>query len=96
MWDFLSFRRMLIPYLVQILFWCGTAFCIFNGVMVMMGKATSFIPWRGVQPGNRVLEGAIILLGGPIVLRLLCENFVVIFRINETLTEMSGSRGGKK
>ncbi len=95
MMDFLSFRRMLIPYLVQIAFWCGTAFCVFAAVMIWAGKATAPVV-GGVQIGSRFLGGLVILLGGPLVLRLWCEVCVVFFRMNETLTEMSGGRGGKK
>jgi energy-converting hydrogenase Eha subunit E len=95
MMEFLSFRRMLIPYLIQIIFWAGTALCIFGGVMVMADKASAPIV-AGVHIENRLLAGALILLGGPIVLRIWCEIAVVLFRMNETLTEMSGSRGGKK
>ncbi len=45
---------------------------------------------------GRFLGGLVILVGGPLVLRLWCEVAVVFFRMNETLTEMSGGRGGKK
>ncbi len=96
MMDFLSFRRMLIPYLVQIVFWCGTAFCVFHGVLVMAGKYAPVVPWYLDGPPNRIVQGVVELGVGPIILRLLCELFVLFFRMNETLTEMSGGRGGKK
>jgi hypothetical protein len=95
MMDFLSFRRMLIPYLVQIVFWCGTALCVFAGVMIWAGRATT-PTFGGMRVEGRFLGGLVILLGGPLVLRLWCEVAVVFFRMNETLTEMSGGRGGKK
>lgn len=95
MLDFLSFRRMLIPYLVQVLFWCGTAVCVFGGILIMAGKASTPMV-GGVHVDNRFVGGLIVLLGGPLVIRLWCEVLVVVFRINETLTEMSGSRGGGK
>ncbi len=94
MWDFLSFRRMLMPYLVQAVFWAGTALCIFHGVMILMGKAAWIAPGYNVSDDQRVVAGLAVLIGGPIILRLLCENFIVVFRINETLTDMSG--GGSK
>ena len=95
MMDFLSFRRMLIPYLIQIIFWAGTALCIFSGVMVMAGRASAPVV-GGVNIENKLLAGALVVLGGPIVLRVGCEIAVVLFRMNETLSEMSGSRGSKK
>lgn len=95
MMEFLSFRRMLIPYLVQVLFWCGTAVCIFLAVMIWAGK-TGSPEVGGVQFSSRFVGGLAMLVGGPLVLRIWCEVAVVFFRMNETLTEMSGGRGGKK
>lgn len=93
MMEFLSFRRMLIPYLVQIVFWCGTALCVFGGIMIWAGKASTPVI-AGLHVESRFVGGLAILVGGPLVLRLWCEIAVVFFRMNETLTEMSG--GGSK
>jgi len=99
MMDFLSFRRMLIPYLVQIVFWAGTALCLFAGVLILAGKGFALrLGDTNLNAGadGGLLVGLAVMLGGPLVLRVWCEYFIVPFRINETLTEMSAGRGGKK
>ena len=72
--DFFLFRRMLIPYLVQVLFWLGIVTCI---VLAITDFSQGGV-WRGI--------GTLIL--GPIIIRMACEYVVVLFRINDTLTEI--------
>lgn len=73
MQDFLSFRRMLTPVIIQIVFWLGVAGCVLSGLFTM---GTSF--WRGL----------VIIVLGPIMVRIWCELVMVVFRINETLTDI--------
>lgn len=73
--DFLLFRRMLTPSIIQVLFWIGVILCIWAGIHNMLNHA---IP-HGLQ----------ILLIGPILLRILCEFLLVVFRINKSLTEIA-------
>jgi hypothetical protein len=77
MLDFLLFRRMLTPILIQILFWLGVLFSIIGGVYNFSHHAFS--------------HGLEILILGPILARIFCEILIVFFRINETLTEIKNS-----
>ncbi|MDF3055092.1 MAG: uncharacterized protein K0Q74_999 [Gammaproteobacteria bacterium] len=72
--DFLLFKRMLIPYLVQVVFWLGFLACLLTG---------------GVDLSKGfILRGIGTMIVGPILVRMLCEYVVVLFRINDTLTEI--------
>jgi len=84
--DYLTFRKMITPIIIQILFWIGAVgsvlwalFIIFSGVTISYGG------------GRLVLAGLIMLFLGPIIVRIFCELLVSIFRINETLTEIKAS-----
>ncbi len=75
--DFLLFRKMLMPLLTQFLFWLGLITCI-------AGAFYSFLH-------HAYHHGLEVLILGPIILRLFCEFLIVIFRINETLTELKNA-----
>jgi hypothetical protein len=96
--DFLAFRRMLMPLLLQLFFWLGVLGCIGAGVFVIMSDpGTVTIPQQvgGVntpdlkQLGDaKLYVGLLLIIGGPIVLRLYFELLMLPFRINGTLTEI--------
>ncbi len=72
--DFLLFRRMLMPVLLQILFWLAVIISIIAaGVDFFHGE------W---------LTGFEILIFGPILSRIVCELFILFFRMNESLTDI--------
>jgi len=73
---------MVVPLVMQILFWVGVTFCIVIGMFEIVGGA--FLN----SGGTSVLLGFPTLLLGPVFVRLWCEFFIVIFRINETLTDI--------
>ncbi len=66
---------MLIPYLVQILFITGAIGAIAVGVLDIKAHA--------------IAEGILTILFGPVLIRMLCEYFIVLFKINDTLTDIS-------
>lgn len=81
--DFLSFRKMITPIIIQIIFWAGVGFCLLAGlVMIVMGATTRF--GGGVQ----VLSGLLLFFLGPVVVRIYSELLIIFFRMNETLTQI--------
>ena len=72
--DFLFFRKMITPMIIQILFWVGVA-----GV-VIMGFVSMF--------SGQFLAGLGMIVFGPIAVRLWTELLIVIFKINDTLTDI--------
>jgi hypothetical protein len=78
--DFLSFRTMITPVIIQILFWVGVALCF------IFGLGALFIGSRYGNGGP--VWGILIIIFGPVLVRIYCEILIVFFRINETLTEI--------
>jgi len=76
--DFITFRTMLTPKLVKIIFWLGTLLCIASCIY-------TFIKFKEVK---RSLE---VLILGPIFLRVACEMLLLHFNINENLNEIKRS-----
>lgn len=77
MLDFLFFRRMLTPILIQVLFWATVLLCIVAAVVNFYHSA--------------FLHGLQILILGPIFARIFCEFFILFFRMNETLTDLKNA-----
>ena len=71
--DYLTFKKMITPIIIQVLFWVGVVGCILAGIFMF---SQSF------------LNGLLIILVGPVFVRLYCELIIVIFSINDTLTEI--------
>ena len=79
--DFWSFRKMITPVIIEILFWVGVIVCIIAGcILVGMGIKTN--------ETQSVLSGVLLIILGPLGIRIYCEILIVFFRINETLTEI--------
>jgi hypothetical protein len=72
--DFLSFRRMLTPWLIEAAFFIGVVVCLVCGIYDFFNK----LPWKG----------AALFFLGPVAVRVICESLIVFFRINETLTDI--------
>ena len=80
--DFLAFRTMLTPLLIQAVFWVGVVICVIAGLIYILSGVGQY------GGGPNVLKGVILLFLGPIAVRIYCEILIIFFRINETLTEI--------
>ena len=78
MGDFFSFRRMITPVIIQVVFWIG--------LIVIVGYALAILI-AGDEAWVRVL-GVVYLILGPILWRVWCEIMILLFRISETLTDI--------
>ena len=76
--DYLTFRRMIIPVLIQVMYWIVT-------VVVILGGLNYLILGDGALERAGGLAAIII---GPLIVRLWAEVVMVVFRINGTLTEI--------
>lgn len=74
MGDFLTFRRMITPMLIQIVFWVGFLATVIAG-LVAIGND---------EPGM----GILLIVVGPLAIRIYCELLILFFRMNETLTDI--------
>ena len=79
--DLLSFRRMLAPVIIQVLFWVLTIFMVVVAFWAMAHQGF----WRGFW----------VLVLGPVSVRIIAEIIILLFRINETITEIKNLFAGK-
>lgn len=89
--EFIKFRKMITPVIIQVLFWVGAVAAVLLGLITM---ATSF----GRYGGGAVtfLSGLFIMILGPVFVRIYCELLILLFRMNETLTEIKNGLAKKK
>jgi endogenous inhibitor of DNA gyrase (YacG/DUF329 family) len=82
--DFADFRTMITPRLIIGIFWVGSILLFLGGLISI---SVAIFANNKADP-EQILGGLMIMFLGPLVLRLNCEFIIVIFRINETLTEI--------
>jgi hypothetical protein len=78
--DFLTFRKMLTPWLVQFLFWVAMIVFIIIAIVDIIHQES----WRVV------LE---IIILGPLATRIVCELLILFFRINDHLAAIRANTG---
>ncbi|MDA0668289.1 MAG: DUF4282 domain-containing protein [Planctomycetota bacterium] len=83
MGNFLNFEKMITPTVIQILLCIGVVGSIILGLINIVGGANA--QYGG---GGMVFGGLMWILLGPIVTRVYCELLIVIFSVNDTLTEI--------
>ncbi len=86
MGDFFSFRRMITPVIIQVVFWIGVVLCIILGIITIA---------NGMFVEERI-GGIVLLFLGPVVVRMYCEFFIVAFRINDNIADMRNHMLGGK
>lgn len=76
--DWIEFRSMWTPTLIQVVFIVGSVLLVFLGVREM------------INSDERIdrLFGLAMVLVGPILLRLYCEWFVVVFKIHQGIEDL--------
>ena len=76
--EYLSFRRMITPVFIQIIFWVAVA-AIVIAAIVQIGN-------------NHAASGVLILIFGPIGARIYAEILIVIFRIHDDVAAIRGEK----
>lgn len=74
--DFLAFRKMITPVIIQILFWVGVVIAVLMGLGILL------------KGGIASLVGLLWIFVGPIIWRVQCEIIIVLFNIYSTLTQI--------
>lgn len=120
-YDFLTFRRMITPILIQIMFWIGAVAWVIYGMylfvdgLIPKDRRPEFIremerelirelqnsPFKEKMKDMRSTKsddeksdirqsiiGLLVSLLMPFIWRLICEELIVFFRMNETLTDV--------
>ncbi len=92
MGDFLTFRRMITPIIIQIVFWIGIIGILVLGILIIVDGV------RDESDVGEVIIGVLFLIIGPLIWRVFCEILILTFRIIETLADLRnilGKKGGK-
>jgi hypothetical protein len=82
--EFLKFKKMITPIIIQILFWIGVVVCVIWGLAAIV----TGISGHAEHGGQIVFAGLLMLLIGPVLVRVYCEILIVLFSINTTLTQI--------
>jgi len=90
MGDFLTFRRMITPIIIQIVFWIGIIGILVLGISVIVDGAS------GETDGGAVLLGVLFIIIGPLIWRVFCEILILTFRIIENLADIRNIIAGKR
>jgi hypothetical protein len=69
--EYLTFRKMITPVFIQIIFWIAVAAIVIGGLAAIAND----------NPG----AGILVILIGPLVARIYAEILIVIFRINDNV-----------
>jgi hypothetical protein len=84
--DCFGFEKMLTPVIIKVVYWLLMALTILGGLIeIIVGLASR----RG--SGAHVLAGFMLMILGPIFVRVYCELLIVIFSINGHLADMKHS-----
>jgi len=85
--DYLVFRKMIVPVVIQVIFW------VLSGLVILGGIA--FLIFNLSQKDGSPAAGFLILfIGVPFyvfLIRIYCELLIVIFRMNDTLTDIKNA-----
>ncbi|MBM3982122.1 MAG: DUF4282 domain-containing protein [Planctomycetes bacterium] len=78
--DFITFRLMITPILIQIVFWLAVFLCATVGLMIIAGSFA-----MGRNQGEAVAFAVVSMVLGPLLARLYCEMMLIIFKIHDEL-----------
>ena len=81
--DWLSFDKMIAPIIIKILFWIGSVAFVIYGIVTIIN---SFRMSHGAVIA--FFGGLLIMILGPIMVRVWCEILIVIFKIHDSLVEL--------
>jgi len=74
---------MVTPVIIQILFWIGVVLCLVSGAFMIIYGSSYFGP-----KSQYLWKGVLLIILGPLGVRVYCEILMIFFRINETLKEI--------
>lgn len=83
--DFVAFRTMITPVVVKVVFGVGVVGSILGGILGIIG---GLVGVGEASPAQVILGSVLLLLLGPIVTRVICELYIIQFRIYDVLTEI--------
>lgn len=83
MGGYLSFDKMITPIFIKIAFWLGIIGSLIGGVgMLISGLLSDQFGFF------QILGGLFILLAGPLIVRIYCELFIILFKMHQSINEI--------
>lgn len=82
--EFLNFDKMFTPLLIKIFYWISTVATLFASFAIIIGGVFG----HSYNSGYLVLFGILLMILGPIFIRITCELIIVIFKIHESLVDI--------
>lgn len=89
--DYLSFRKLITPTIITIVFWILAILCVIYGLVGIIRGASGH--YGG---GNEVLRGIVTLVIGPILVRIWCELIIIAFKIYDVLVDIKKAGNTEK
>ncbi|MFO0807154.1 MAG: DUF4282 domain-containing protein [Gemmataceae bacterium] len=86
--DYLTFRKMIVPVVIQVLFWLGVAGSIVAGAFTIVMGLMAASQGGASTAVIGVVMGLAYMIVGPIFVRISCELTLIAFRIYESLGEI--------
>jgi hypothetical protein len=80
--DFFAFRKMISAYVIQVVFVLGL-------IGIVIGAIAA-------AANDQALGGLLLLVFGGLYWRIICEVFIVLFRMNNTLTAIQANTAGMR
>lgn len=88
--DFLSFDKMVTPFIIQAIFWIGVTFSVLSG-LIMVGRGIGSVFRGGGTAILAILVGLLWIVLGPLMTRVYCELLMVVFKIHDHLNDIKNS-----
>lgn len=73
--SFFKFDNMITPNIIQLLFYIGLAFSVLAGLLM-------------ISVGDSAFLGLMVMILGPLLIRVNCEMVIVLFKIHEALQDI--------
>ena len=99
--NFLSFERMITPVIIKVVFYIGLVGSAIGGIVFFFSMLIG-----GFQDGGfgailgrfliGLIGGLLIVFLGALVTRIYAETLILVFRINETLTDIKQYLKGRE
>ncbi len=89
--EYLTFKKMITPAMVQVLFWVGILFSVSYGISLIQ----SGMGPQKFMASQKIKAGISLIILGPIIVRIWCESLIIFFRIYQTLTNMKQKNGSE-
>ena len=89
--DFLVFRKMITPIIIQIIFWMAVAFSLIFGLVSILMVLVASPHVDGLITLGGLFGSVLWMIVGPVIARVYCEILILFFRMNDTLTEIKNN-----